>query len=130
MGAAAMESFVSKSEITTSIDSRYRMLEILRAITDSNGGFFDDIRTEITARWNAITPLMQRASHRFAVQSVPNQFYLWVECLLPSEATNCFDVFQKAGIEGWAGPSFGASPAHVRFELVQHSLVFDILLRK
>lgn len=48
--AAAMESFISKAEITMSVDSRYRALAVLRAIAASRGGFFSAIRAEITAR--------------------------------------------------------------------------------
>ncbi|KNC51326.1 alliin lyase [Thecamonas trahens ATCC 50062] len=125
--AAAMESFISKAEITTSVDSRYRALAILRAITATRGGFFSAIRTEFTARWNKVLPIFA-SSTRFAIRSVPDQFYLWIECL--DGSTSCYDVFLAAGIQGWAGPSFGASDAFVRLELVQHDLVFDILLTK
>ena len=127
--ADAMEAYISTAQIEVSSASLFRALSILKALNSPVGdGFMTFVKNALEHRWSSVLEALS-GSTRFTLLSVPDQFYLWLQCNDLGTYGSCFDLFQAGGIVGEPGSSFGAGSEYIRIELMQHVLVWPDFIK-
>ena len=127
-----MANFIIRTEVHISIDSQYRALHVLQHLTSPQGKvFFSYMKEKMAERWERVLKVFAKENMKakYAIESVPGQFYLWLKCLQVEE--NCYELIRKNGIIGWPGDDFGAEPGrYVRMELVVRDHAFELMLKR
>ncbi|KAL0482683.1 tryptophan aminotransferase-related protein [Acrasis kona] len=128
--AEKMSEFITRVQVHTSIDAQFRALTVIKHLIGTQGDvFFNFIKTSLQSRWKRILELFEKPvmKKHFAVESEPDQFYLWIKCINVDQP--CYILMAKNGLLGWDGNDFGSPVGqYVRLEMVVRDSVFEILL--
>jgi aspartate/methionine/tyrosine aminotransferase len=130
--ASLMAAFIGHVMIHTSIEGQFRALRVIQHISDQPS-FFTYIRTKMQKRWEQLLAVFNEKDpqqQKYAVESVPGQFYVWLHCKQPN--VNCYDFLYKHHIVGWEGQDFGIKEKglYVRMEMVVRDSTFSLILKR
>jgi L-tryptophan--pyruvate aminotransferase len=132
--AKLMATFIARIMIHTSIDAQFRALRIIQHIAEHHQVFFDYIRSRLQTRWKRLLDVFHEKDphqERYAVESVPGLFYVWLHCKQYTKQ-NCYELLKKNNIMAWQGEDFGIPQVgkYVRMEMVLRDSTFELLLKR
>eukprot|EP00055_Hartaetosiga_balthica_P013402 m.68710 g.68710 ORF g.68710 m.68710 type:complete len:458 (-) comp8254_c0_seq1:3852-5225(-) len=130
--AAATTGFAQIEEISNSVDSIHRQLGILNYIHSNESTFFEYSKSVLEERWKELQGFFEKQSkpQRFSLESVPNTWFAWVNCLSLAKGESCQQVFQDAGIVGEFGNGEMGIEHHIRLSINLHATAWPILTQK
>eukprot|EP00056_Hartaetosiga_gracilis_P019955 m.16832 g.16832 ORF g.16832 m.16832 type:complete len:464 (+) comp8057_c0_seq1:72-1463(+) len=130
--AAASTGFTQIEEISSSIDGIYRQMRVLRYIHSEESSFFSYSKAVLESRWKELQDLFHKQSQpaQFALESEPNTWFAWVNCLSLPKGTSCQSLFSTFGIIGEFGDGEMGIDHHIRLSLNQHDTTWPILVNR